>query len=176
MMNIPVLITGTLVIIAFSWFLSIKHKRYHGIARLFSFESIFILTLLNYRVWFRDPFSATQIISWILLFSSIYFAFAGYLLLKEIGKPKGGNFENTTIIVRTGLYRYIRHPLYMSLLILGTGVMMKDPRTLQLCLGALNLFAIWLTARIEENEMIARFGEDYRKYMKETKMFIPFLF
>jgi protein-S-isoprenylcysteine O-methyltransferase Ste14 len=110
-----------------------------------------------------------------MLFSSIYFAFAGYLLLKEIGKPKGGNFENTTVIVKTGLYRYIRHPLYMSLLILGTGVMMKDPRALQLCLGALNLLAIWLTARIEENEMIARFGDEYRLYMKETKMFIPFI-
>jgi protein-S-isoprenylcysteine O-methyltransferase Ste14 len=174
-MNIPVLITGTLVIIAFSWFLSIKHKRYHGVARFFAFESIFILTLLNYRVWFRDPFSVTQIISWILLFSSVYFAIAGYILLKEIGKPKGGNFEDTTVIVKTGFYRYIRHPLYMSLLILGTGVMMKQPEAIQLCLGAVNLIAIWLTARIEENEMIVRFGDDYKTYMGETKMFIPFI-
>ena len=174
-MNIPVLIAGTIVIIAFSWFLSIKQKRYHGVARFFAFESIFILTLLNYKVWFRDQFSVTQVVSWIFLFSSIYFAIAGYLLLREIGKPKGGNFENTTIIVKTGLYKYIRHPLYMSLFILGTGVMMKDPATIQLCLGALNLVAIWITARIEENEMIVRFGEDYRAYMKETKMFIPFV-
>lgn len=174
-MNVPVLIAGTAVIIAFSWFLSIKHKRYHGVARFFSFESIFLLTLMNYRVWFREPFCVTQIISWILLFSSIYFAIAGYLLLREIGKPKGGNFENTTVIVRTGLYRYIRHPLYMSLFILGTGVMMKDPELIQLCLGAVNLAAICLTARIEENEMIVRFGDDYKAYMKETKMFIPYI-
>jgi protein-S-isoprenylcysteine O-methyltransferase Ste14 len=174
-MNYPVLIAGTIIIIAFSWFLSIKHKRYHGIARFFSFESIFILVLLNYKVWFREPFSGTQIISWILLFSSIYFAVAGFLLLKEIGKPKGGNFENTSVIVRTSLYRYIRHPLYLSLFILGTGVMIKNPETIQYILGGVNLVAVWLTARIEEKEMIARFGDDYRTYMKETKMFIPYI-
>ena len=175
-MNYPVLIAGTIIIIAFSWFLSIKHKRYHGIARFFSFESIFILVLLNYRVWFREPFSGTQIISWILLFSSIYFAVAGFLLLKEIGKPQGGNFENTSVIVRTGLYKYIRHPLYLSLFILGTGVMMKNPETLQLIAGGINLAALWLTARIEEKEMIARFGDEYRTYIKETRMFIPYIF
>jgi protein-S-isoprenylcysteine O-methyltransferase Ste14 len=42
-------------------------------------------------------------------------------------------------------------------------------------LGAVNLAAIWVTARIEEEEMIAKFGEAYRDYMKETKMFIPFV-
>jgi protein-S-isoprenylcysteine O-methyltransferase Ste14 len=174
-MNLPGLITGTLLIIAFSWFLSIKHKRYHGIARFFSFESIFVLVLLNYSVWFRDPFSPTQIISWILLFSSIYFAIAGFMLLRDIGKPEGGNFENTSVIVSTGLYKYIRHPLYLSLLILGTGVMLKQPQVVQLILSGVNLAAVWLTARIEENEMISRFGDEYRNYIRETKMFIPYV-
>jgi protein-S-isoprenylcysteine O-methyltransferase Ste14 len=175
-MNYLVVVPGTIIIIMFSWFLSIKHKRYHGIARFFSFESIFILVLLNYRVWFTDPFSGTQIISWILLFSSIYFAVAGFMLLKEIGKPQGGNFENTSVIVRTGLYKYIRHPLYLSLFILGTGVMMKNPETLQLIAGGINLAALWLTARIEEKEMIARFGDEYTTYIRETRMFIPYVF
>lgn len=174
-MNIPVLITVTVIIILFSWFLSIRHGRYHGIARFFSFESIFILVMLNVKVWFRDPFSVTQIFSWIFLFSSIYFGIAGFILLKEIGKPQGGNFENTSVLVKTGLYKYIRHPLYFSLLLVGTGVMMKYPDVFQLSLGAVNLAAIYLTARIEENEMIAKFGDEYMVYMRESKMFIPFV-
>jgi len=175
-MNPLILISGTILIIVFSWFLSVKHKRYHGITRFFSFESIFVLILLNLEVWFKNPFSVNQVISWILLILSAYFAIAGFILLKNMGKPRGGNFENTSVIVKTGLYKYIRHPLYLSLLLLGTGAMLKNPAVIQLIVGVINLIAIWFTARIEENEMIARFGNAYRDYMKETRMFIPFLF
>ncbi|MGA1976791.1 MAG: isoprenylcysteine carboxylmethyltransferase family protein [Bacteroidales bacterium] len=165
---------GTAMIIAFSWIFSLKEKRYHGIARFFSFESIFILLILNIRHWFRDPFSLHQLISWILLFGSLYPAIAGYLLLKSRGKSED-SFENTTVLVKSGIYKYIRHPLYCSLMLLGTGVMFKDPRACQLILGAINLIAIYLTARIEEKEMASRFGESYLQYMKETRMFIPYI-
>jgi protein-S-isoprenylcysteine O-methyltransferase Ste14 len=166
---------GTGLIFLFSWFLSIKHGRYHGIARFFSFESIYIMVLLNYKIWFRDPYSPFQIVSWILLILSLYFAVAGFIFLRNLGKPQGGNFENTSVIVKTGLYKFIRHPLYLSLLIGGTGVMMKNPDIELLVLGTINLIAIWFTARIEEKEMIAKFGNAYSDYMKETKMFIPFI-
>jgi len=174
-MNAAILITGTILIILFSWFLSIKHKRYHGIVRFFAFESIFILVLLNSPVWFKNPFAFHQVISWILLILSIYFAVAGFMLLSNMGKPQGGNFENTSVIVKTGLYKYIRHPLYLSLFLVGTGAMLKNPGLRQLLLGAVNLVAVWITARIEEDEMVEKFGNDYRDYMKETKMFIPYI-
>lgn len=173
-MNIYALITGTVVILLFSWFLSIRYKRYHGIARFFAFESIFILFLMNYKVWFDDPFSLLQVISWILLILSLYAVITGFLLLKRKGKPSA-NFENTSLLVRSGIYGYIRHPLYLSVFLLGTGIMLKDPHPVQLVLGFINLVAIWITSRIEEKEMIAKFGEEYKIYMKETKMFIPFI-
>lgn len=169
-----ILLIGTIFIILFSWFLSIKYKRYHGIARFFAFESVFILVLLNYKVWFTTPFSVPQIISWVLLILSAYIVADGYLTLKRKGKPDS-NFENTSVLVKSGLYGYIRHPLYLSIFLLGTGVMLKQIGMLQLSLGAVNLVAIYITARIEEREMIAKFGEEYKDYMKETRMFIPFL-
>jgi protein-S-isoprenylcysteine O-methyltransferase Ste14 len=173
--NIITLITGTILIILFSWFLSIKHKRYHGIARFFSFESMFILVLLNYPVWFKNPFSVMQLISWLLLLLSLYLAIAGFQQLKNSGKPLEGNFENTSVLVKDGLYRYIRHPLYLSLFLFGTGVMLKNPRYMQISLAVLNLAAVWLTAKIEEREMKVRFGDPYIQYMKETKMFVPYI-
>jgi len=173
-MNYLVIITGTILIILFSWFLSIKYKRYHGIVRFFAFESIFILILLNFRVWFVNPFSLLQLISWVLLFLSIYVVITGYLLLKRIGKPDA-NFENTSLLVKSGIYGYIRHPLYLSVFLLGTGVMLKNPEPFQLILAGINLIAVYFTARIEENVMIANFGDDYRIYMTETKMFIPYI-
>lgn len=173
-MNYIAIITGTVFIIIFSWFLSIKYKRYHGIARFFAFESVFILVLLNIKVWFINPFSLLQIISWILLILSAYIVITGYLLLKRKGKPDS-NFENTSVLVKSGIYGYIRHPLYLSIFLLGTGVMLKDPEPVQFVLGVINIIAVWVTARIEEKEMITKFGDEYTVYMKETKMFIPFL-
>jgi protein-S-isoprenylcysteine O-methyltransferase Ste14 len=173
-MNIIALIAGTILIILFSWSFSIKHKRYHGIPRFFAFESIYLLVLLNIKVWFHDPFSLHQIISWILLILSAYFGLAGFLLLKRKGKSTR-NFENTTILVNSGVYSLIRHPLYFSLFLLGTGVMMKDPDLPALILGGINLVAVYFTAMTEEKEMIEKFGEPYKEYLKETKMFIPFI-
>ena len=173
-MNYLILIAGTVIIIVFSWFLSIKHKRYHGIPRFFAFESIFILTMLNIKMWFNDPFSLLQIISWIFLFLSGYAVIAGFVILKSKGKPDK-NFEATTVLVKSNIYRYIRHPLSLSLLLLGTGIMLKDPRIPQLILSAINLIALYITARIEENEMTGRFGDAYTEYVKESKMFIPFV-
>jgi protein-S-isoprenylcysteine O-methyltransferase Ste14 len=173
-MNYYALVSGTLFIILFSWFLSIKYKRYHGIARFFAFESVFILVLLNYKNWFVNPFSLLQIISWILLIFSAYVVIIGYLQLKRKGKPDT-NFENTSVLVKSGIYGYIRHPLYLSIFVLGTGVVFKDPGKIQLILGGINLIAIYFTALIEEMEMTKKFGDEYRQYMKESKMFIPFI-
>jgi protein-S-isoprenylcysteine O-methyltransferase Ste14 len=173
-MNYYVLISGTVFIMLFSWFLSIKFKRYHGIVRFFAFESVFILVLLNYKVWFINPFSVLQIVSWILLSLSVYVVTTGYFLLKSKGKPDS-NFENTSVLVKSGIYGYIRHPLYLSVFLLGTGVMLKEIGPVQIVLGIINLVAVYFTAMIEENEMISKFGDDYRAYINGTKMFIPFI-
>jgi protein-S-isoprenylcysteine O-methyltransferase Ste14 len=173
-MNLTALIIGTVIIILFSWFISIKHKRFHGIPRFFAFESIYLLVLLNIRVWFHEPFSLHQVVSWILLILSAWAGLAGYFLLKRKGKSTG-NFENTTILIKSGIYGLIRHPLYLSLFLLGSGVMMKDPGVPAIALGVINLIAVYFTARIEEKEMIEKFGDPYRQYLKETKMFLPYI-
>jgi protein-S-isoprenylcysteine O-methyltransferase Ste14 len=130
--------------------------------------------MLNYKVWFRSPLSPAQISSWILLTLSAWVVISGYLTLKRKGKPEI-NFENTSVLVKSGLYKYIRHPLYLSIFLFGTGVFLKQPGKYQLIPAIVNLVAIFLTARIEEKVMIAKFGDEYRNYMKETRMFIPFL-
>ncbi len=173
-MNFLTLIAGSVIILAFSWFYSVKHYRYHGIPRFFSFESIFILTALNLKGWFENPLSPLQLISWILLLASAWAGIAGFLTLKIKGRP-GVNIEETTLLVESGIYRYIRHPLYLSLLLLGTAIVLKNPGPVQITAGIVNAIALFLTALIEEKEMIEKFGEEYKKYMKHTQMFIPFV-
>lgn len=172
--NLYALVIGTILIAILSWHISLRYRRFHGIARFFSFESILLLVLINIKIWFIDPFSLKQIFSWILLILSIYAVISGFLLLQRKGEPDS-NFENTSKLVKSGIYKYIRHPLYLSLFLLGTGIVLKDPGNTQTGLGIINFIAIYFTARIEEKEMIRKFGNEYTEYMKETKMFLPYI-
>lgn len=157
----------------YSW-RSLKQWRSHGFYRFFVFESIIALILLNSPNWFRDPFSVTQIISWLLLAASLAMAIAGFYLLGTAGRPRE-NFENTTVLVTRGVYRYVRHPLYSSLLLLGWGAFFKDPSFISGILVVVISAFLFATARAEEAENIKKFGADYSTYMKATRMFIPFL-
>ena len=85
-------------------------------------------------------------------------------------------FEKTTSLVTTGIYHYIRHPLYSSLLLLTWGVFFKSPAWLAGSLALVASFCLFLTALADENECIQYFGESYREYMRQTKRFIPFIF
>jgi protein-S-isoprenylcysteine O-methyltransferase Ste14 len=165
-------ITGSILIILFSWFVSLREGRYHGIPRFFAFEGLLALGLLNSMVWFKDPFSFPQIISWCLLILSIYYAADAFRLILRHGKP-GLNFENTTRLVTTGLYHYIRHPMYGSLLFLGWGMFLKSCNIYTGILIIIIAISLFITCKIEEKEMIKKFGQEYKDYIYKTKMWIP---
>ena len=170
-----VLVFGTSALVFFNWEFSVKARRFHGVFRFFSFESILLLIVLNWRVWFYDPFAWNQIISWILLVGSVPLAMEGFRLLKVVGKPQG-QFENTTRLVSVGIYRSIRHPLYASLILLGLGVFFKQPSWTGVVLALVNTAAMYATARTEEREMLRGFGSEYESYRQKTKMFVPYMF
>jgi protein-S-isoprenylcysteine O-methyltransferase Ste14 len=153
---------------------TLKRRHRHRFSRFFAFESILGLVLLNGGSWFRNPLSLRQLVSWIFLASSLVLALHGFRLLLIAGFPKD-DIEETTRHVTIGAYRYIRHPLYCSLLLGGVGAFLKDPSFLGLILFLLLVGFVFVTGKIEEDENIDRFGEEYRAYMETTKMFIPFL-
>ncbi|OGN99853.1 MAG: hypothetical protein A2Y59_02985 [Chloroflexi bacterium RBG_13_52_14] len=161
-------------ILVLSW-QSLRNPRSRGFYRFFAFESILILILLNLEHWFRDPFSVHQIVSWLLLLCSIVLVAHGFYLLHVIGRPKSG-IESTTTLVMVGAYKYIRHPLYSSLLFLAWGVFFKDVSLLGGILASVATAFLIVIAKMEEAENIQKFGAEYTVYMKSTRMFIPFLF
>jgi protein-S-isoprenylcysteine O-methyltransferase Ste14 len=155
----------------------------HGFFRFFAWVAILGLALLNIDLWFRDPLSWHQMISWVLLIISAFLVIVGVRLLKREGEPDEQRdevplvaFEKTTALVTTGTYRYIRHPLYSSLLFLAWGIFFKAPSWLGGLLALAATLFLVATARVEEAENIRFFGEAYREYMTRTKMFVPYLF
>ena len=162
---------------------SLRDVQCHGFYRFLAWETILLLFLVNMGYWFADPFSLRQIVSWIFLILSLVLIIEGVRLLRQQGKLDQDRcdqglvgIEKTTELVTTGIYHYIRHPFYSSLLFLGWGICLKHISWVSLLLAAANTILLVMTARKEESENIRYFGEAYREYMKRTKRFIPFAF
>ena len=166
-------ITGSIFIIQVS-IPSLRQPFSHGFFRFFAWEAILGMFLLNVRGWFNHPFAWFQIISWVLLIASLVPIIAGVYMLRKAGKPTDA-LEATTRLVQNGIYQFIRHPLYASLLLLAWGIFFKSPGLLDGCLGAVATAFLYATARADEKECLIKFGEHYAGYMKKTKMFIPFV-
>lgn len=181
MENLVVFGILSLPLIIISW-RTLFNVASHGFYRFFSWECIIWLFSSNYKFWFHNPFSIQQIFSWIFLFWSAYAVIAGVLLLKRSGKPIQERndsmlfqFEKTSELIDQGIYGYIRHPLYSSLLFLTWGIFLKNPEVLLFLIAAMSTVFLYLTALFDEKECIAFFGNQYNDYMKRTKMFIPYL-
>ena len=182
MIQLIIFLIGSAIIVFVSR-ASLRDPRSHGFYRFFAWEFILGLVVLNLEWWFSEPFAWHQIISWILLILSIIPVALGVQLLRKTGKPDEARndapmlaFEKTTALVTSGLYKYIRHPLYSSLLLLAWGVFFKLPSAPGLVLALAATVSLVATAKAEEAEDIRYFGSAYESYMKQTRMFIPFLF
>ncbi|HVN48587.1 MAG TPA: isoprenylcysteine carboxylmethyltransferase family protein [Bacteroidota bacterium] len=155
----------------------------HGFYRFFAAEAIIALVLSNVDVWFTDPLSLRQIASWLLLFGSLVVMGIGFLRIRHASKPGERRsdatlleFEKTTSLVTTGIYTYLRHPMYTSLLYVAWGVFLKEITASTVCLVIAATWFLNETAKADEAECIQYFGEAYKQYMTRTKRFIPFIY
>ncbi len=77
-------------------------------------------------------------------------------------------------LITHGMYSYIRHPMYFSVLLIMLGVITTQINILNIFIYALLVFVLYLKAKKEESLWSNKTNE-YKKYQKKTKMFIPFL-
>ncbi|MBB1518199.1 methyltransferase family protein [Aquipseudomonas guryensis] len=173
---------GSVALIGISWRV-LRRPQSHGFYRFFAWEVMLALLVLNAPVWFEDRYALHQKLSWLLLFTSLLVLGLGIFQLRRDGRPSEQRvddelyaFERTSQLVTGGIYRFIRHPLFCSLLLLTWGIACKRLDGLTLGLGLLASVLLYLAARRDEAECLAYFGDAYRAYMARSKMFVPYLF
>jgi protein-S-isoprenylcysteine O-methyltransferase Ste14 len=77
-------------------------------------------------------------------------------------------------LITSGPFRWVRHPVYTSMLTASLAVALVAPTALAplalvVCLLALEL----QTRRIEEPDLLARHGQAYRRYASGAGRFLP---
>jgi len=83
--------------------------------------------------------------------------------------------RRTEPLVVKGPYRYVRHPLYLGVVLLVLGWwLLLDYSFLLISIILLLLWFNFVVAPFEEKELRAIFGEDYERYAKGVPKIIPF--
>jgi protein-S-isoprenylcysteine O-methyltransferase Ste14 len=78
-------------------------------------------------------------------------------------------------LVRTGPYRWIRHPIYTGGLIAILGSAVASGRVCGFLAVALACAALGYKIRIEERWLMREFGDQYAEYRRSSWMLVPYV-
>jgi protein-S-isoprenylcysteine O-methyltransferase Ste14 len=134
---------------------------------LLIFESIiFAAILLFYRNLLIDYI---DYLGWILLILSIYFALAPVYIFKKIANvPEGKSYIHTKTIVDTGLFGVVRHPQYLSMLLVEIGLVLIVQHWLILIFSIICFVLTYYGIIIQDRILVRKFNDDYVNYMKKV--------
>ncbi|MBD3228065.1 MAG: hypothetical protein GF329_07735 [Candidatus Lokiarchaeota archaeon] len=152
-----------------------------GVLLYFSYR-VFLypeIDIVNYYILTNDEFSS--IIAPLLVFEFIIF-FLGFTLflsglLTMIKTKKSTNFDG---IIENGLYKYIRHPQNLGIILMGLPFALYTPfsndfgiRSGDLYSWALFFLFVGFKSLFEEIKMVRHFPNKYRRYISHTGFFLP---
>ena len=86
-------------------------------------------------------------------------------------------FGKPTLIVKDGLFKYSRNPMYLGFLVslLGVAILVHGAYTSFACVAVFYLAAQYWYIPFEERRMLETFGEQYADYCKKTPRWIKFV-
>lgn len=97
---------------------------------------------------------------------------ASYLAVSGL-KTVFGEIRENPAVIRTGVFRLVRHPIYLAaILFYFIFLLMAFSQLAGAVWVIIVLFYYW-SARYEERLLIEKFGDDYLSYIREVPMFIP---
>lgn len=123
--------------------------------------------------WASIPIPSS--LRWFAVLSAIASTPLFYWTLSSLGK----NLTDTVVtrqdavLVTHGPYRWVRHPFYLCAAILMVAVTVQTANWLIGISSLLVLTLLAIRTPKEEEMLIKRFGDDYRRYIETTGKFIP---
>lgn len=107
----------------------------------------------------------------------IIFAFLFHGYCEKFHKQAHDNTSEIKNIVTTGIYSKLRHPIYLSLIIMNIGTALAFNSWLSLFFGIIFSLSWVFTALKEETYLLNKFGGEYEQYMKDVRWrLIPGIF
>jgi protein-S-isoprenylcysteine O-methyltransferase Ste14 len=120
-------------------------------------------TLLGWKI--NPQFDPLHILSNVIIFGGFILLAAAWKVLYEAQK--------THTLATTGPYAHVRHPQYDGFILIMLGFLFQWPTIITLIMFPILVAMYVKLALREEREVLAEFGEEYRRYMSITPAFFP---
>jgi protein-S-isoprenylcysteine O-methyltransferase Ste14 len=149
--------------------------------------ALILLQVLSIALVLTAPFCDKRKIliissSDILRFIGLAFYIVGFITMHLVERHLGKQFSVEVVIqknhklVTDGLFRYIRHPRYLGIIIFATGIALIFNSWSGLFLILLIIIVLLWRINDEEKLMQNEFGERWAAYKEGTDRLIPFIF
>jgi protein-S-isoprenylcysteine O-methyltransferase Ste14 len=140
-----------------------------------------ILLVLFLLIWVADSFilristflsdhislAIRLVILGMLLAAAVYLVRSGHPAVNHEQRPSG--------IVSTGVFRYVRHPLYLGSILFYLGLVISTASLISFALVVLIFLFYDYIAGYEEKLLEERFDEAYRRYKQRTGKWLPMI-
>lgn len=138
-------------------------RRYPGVDFLSHDAGHLWNTLLGWKI--NPHFDPLHLLSNILIFGGFILLSAAWKVLYEA--------QQSHNLATQGPYAYVRHPQYVGFILIMLGFLFQWPTFITLIMFPILVTMYVKLARREEREVLAEFGEKYRRYMNSTPAFFP---
>ena len=149
---------------------------------LFTLRPLGIAVMVGLFAYMVNParmaWSSLPLPTWLRWVGVGVSVFGGALFIWTL-RNLGKNLTDTVVtrrehtLVTTGPYRWVRHPFYVAAALTLLGNSLAAANWFLLGGGMLVFTLLAIRTRIEEAELLARFGGAYEEYMGRTHRFLP---
>jgi protein-S-isoprenylcysteine O-methyltransferase Ste14 len=107
-----------------------------------------------------------------LILLSMYINFIARRDLARYWTPLADT-EKEQVLIKSGIYGRVRHPIYLSILIQLIGLALVGGNFYGFLFFILSVVALALRIKKEEQKLVIKFGEDYKEYAARTPALLP---
>ncbi|MGB6681226.1 MAG: isoprenylcysteine carboxylmethyltransferase family protein [Candidatus Bathyarchaeia archaeon] len=148
-----------------------KESPHNHIMQLTCLIVFIIISVLDSFV-FKFSVGITGYVSlWIRLIMALALILIGITIMRSAEKMLF--HETQSSVIDRGLFAYVRHPLYLGILLIYLGFVLGSFSILSFVAFVLIFFMYNYLAIFEEKDLERAFGEEYLEYKKRVSRWIP---
>lgn len=134
---------------------------FHTLSAFFAFITFFTLLL--------EEFTFTP-----LSLLGVVFIIPGILFIVLASSKLGSQtFKPRNVLVSSGIYSYVRNPMYSGIILLSLGSVFFSYSLYILIYSLVLVVSYLFVIKAEEKELLKRFGKEYYLYSKKVPSLIP---
>ena len=128
---------------------------------------IVVQYILAFFVYKLPGIRELQWLGWGIWLLSLAFGILPIFILRHKGGvTKGKSYVHTSKLVDTSLYAIVRHPQYLGGILFNISLMLLAQHWIIFGIGLVSMLLIYLEMVVADQEGIAKFGDDYQRYMQ----------